>query len=273
MSQSDSTICPRCKRLIFKNEASCPFCGMKRPGAWWNRNFIAPDLLLKTIIGINILMYAVSMFLYPIQGGFSNPLTALAPNSKSLVLLGATGTIPLDQMGHWWALIAASYLHGGILHILFNMAAFRQIGGFVTRAYGVHRFIILYTVCGVGGFLASYGAGTRLSIGASAAICGLIGAALYYGKTRGGEFGEAVFRQTGTWVIAIFVLGILVPGIDNWGHGGGLLSGILLGLLLGYNERSGENLFHRLLAWLCILLTAGVLAWSLFFALSHRLGG
>ena len=74
-----------------------------------------------------------------------------------------------------------------------------------------------------------------MTIGASAALCGLIGAALYYGKSRGGTFGQAIYKHTSGWVIGLFFIG-LMPGINNWGHGGGLVAGIGTGYLFSYLE-------------------------------------
>ena len=128
-------------------------------------------------------MFILALLLNPSGTRVSlNPLTALAPSDLSLLRLGATGTIPIDRLHRWWSLLTANYLHGGILHIVFNMMAFRQLAPFVIREYGPYRMISLFTLSGVGGFLVSYLAGVALTIGASAAVCGLIGAALFYGK-------------------------------------------------------------------------------------------
>ena len=109
-----------------------------------------------------------------------------------------------------------------------DMLALRQIAPLIVREYNLSRMFILYTLGGVAGFAVSYLAGVNFTIGSSAAVCSLIGAALYFGKTRGGVYGMAVYRHVGGWVVAIFVLGILIPGINNWGHAGGMFDGCLL---------------------------------------------
>lgn len=129
--------------------------------------------------------------------------------------------------------------------------------------------IILYTLAGVFGYWVSYLFGIGFTIGASAAVCGLIGAALYYGKSRGGSYGQEIYKQVGGWAISIFVFGLLVPGINNWGHGGGLLAGIVLGFALSYNERNKESLFHRMLAGICVISTVLVLGWAVMTALFY----
>jgi rhomboid protease GluP len=140
------------------------------------------------------------------MGLSTNPFTFLSPSSNALILLGSTGTIPIDQMHRWWTLISANYLHGSILHILFNMIALYQIGPLVLREYGAGRLISLYTLGGVIGFLVSYLVGIRFTLGASAAVCSLIGASLYYGKSRGGSYGQAVYKQISGWVLGLFLL-------------------------------------------------------------------
>jgi rhomboid protease GluP len=116
----------------------------------------------------------------------------------------------------------------------------------------------------------SYLAGVQLTIGASAGVCGLVGATLYYGKSRGGVYGSAIYKQVGMWVIIMFVFGLLAPGINNWGHGGGLIGGALLGYLLGYGERKRETAFHKTLAAVCLAATGLVLAWAVLNSLYYR---
>lgn len=131
--------------------------------------------------------------------------------------------------------------------------------------------IAIYTLGGIGGYLISTLFGVRLTLGASAAVCSLIGAALYYGKSRGGAYGNAIYSQIGGWALGIFVFGFVVPGINNWGHAGGMLIGALTGYILGYQELSREKANHKLLSMICMLCTGVVLLWSfvngIFFVL------
>jgi rhomboid protease GluP len=263
-----SLLCPNCKKLISISEKKCPYCGTGNPAAWWKNNiwtrgFNDPYLLVKSIIGVNIGIYVISLLLNPRGFGLAlNPLTFLAPSGQILELLGATGKVPIDAFQRYWTLVSANYLHGGILHIFFNMAAFRQLGLLVAREYGVYRMFIIYTLGGVIGFFISYLASVPWTIGASAAVCSLAGALLYYGKSRGGLYGRAIYKQIGIWVIILFIFGLLVPVINNWGHGGGIAAGIGLGFLLGYQERKKENVLHKLVAGGCAVLTLVILGWA-----------
>jgi rhomboid protease GluP len=218
----------------------------------------------------NIVFFIFSLVLTR-QHSFSlNPLGFISPGQTSLLLLGATGTVPVDEFGRYWSFLSANYLHGGLLHIVFNLMAFRRIAPWVTQEYGDSRMFTIYTIGGVGGYILSYLAGIPFTIGASAAICALIGSLLYYGKSRGGTYGAMVYREVGGWVFSLFLFGFIVPGINNWAHGGGIVSGILLGMLLGYGEKRRETQLHRLLAIGCGVATTVCLAWATVGAVAIR---
>jgi len=268
----NSILCPNCRKLISADEPECPYCGLSNPGSRIKSNFLSKFLsastdIVKIIIYVNVAFYILSILLNPSALGLSaNPLTLLSPSDRSLFLLGATGTIPIAMYGRWWTLVSASFLHGGILHIFFNMAALGQLGPFVLREFGFNRFLIIYILTGVAGFFVSYLAGISFTIGASASICGLIGAIIYYGKSRGGFYGEIIYKQAMGWVIGLILFGLLVPGINNWAHGSGLIFGILVAFLLGYNEKKNETYLHRLVAIGCMSLTFIVLLWAVIQA-------
>jgi rhomboid protease GluP len=194
----------------------------------------------------------------------------LSPSDGSLFLLGATGTIPVAY-GRWWTLVSASFLHGGVLHIFFNMMALKQLAPFVIDAFGPYRFAILYLWTGVAGFFVSLLAGVPFTIGASASLCGMIGAILYYGKSRGGFYGDAIYRQAMGWVVMLVLFGLFFQGLNNWAHGGGIVSGILIALAVGYHEKRAENWTHRAVGTATVLFTAAVLVWAVvqaFFQLT-----
>ncbi len=276
ISQKKSQLCPNCRGLISRDEPVCPYCGLKSPGSWWKNNgvlrlFQEPDSFLTGLIGLNIGLFILSLIMNPGGMGMGmSPFGFLSPDNRSLLLLGATGTMPIDSLHRWWSLVSANYLHGSLLHLVFNMIALKQLGPMVIKEYGLARMFCIYTLGGMGGFLLSYLAGIPFTIGASAAICALIGAALYYGKHRGGTYGHQVFQQIGGWAISIFVFGLLVPGINNWAHGGGMATGILCGLLMGYQEKQRERLSHRLLGAACLIGTVIILFWSIVTAVIYR---
>jgi rhomboid protease GluP len=69
--------------------------------------------------------------------------------------------------------------------------------------------------------------------------------------------------------VGLVIFGLLIPGINNWAHGGGVLAGLLLGFLLGYQDRRPETALHQFLGWACILLTTAVMFWAFTGALSY----
>ena len=225
----------------------------------WTRGALDGDWLVKALITANVLLFAISLVLSTSAGETSG---FLSPGQTSLMLLGATGTYPIDHFGRLWTVISANYLHGGIIHLIFNLMALKQIAPWASNEYGTSRMFTIYTLGGVIGYVVSYLAGVPFTIGASAAVCSLIGALLYYGKSRGGAYGSSVYREVSGWVISLFVFGLIFPGINNWGHGGGIIGGIIIGALIGYNERRPENQFDQALALLCGLATVGVLGWA-----------
>ena len=122
------------------------------------------------------------------------------------------------------------FLHGGLIHIGFNMMVLLDIGPMVEEVYGSARYLFLYLVMGIIGFLVSALAG-HFSVGASGAILGIIGLLIAITTRRGGQQMKELRGRLISWVVTIFALGFLVGGLrtDNWAHFGGLASGFLLG--------------------------------------------
>jgi rhomboid protease GluP len=88
-----------------------------------------------------------------------------------------------------------------------------------------------------------------------------------YGRSRGGSFGLAVFRQYGQWALVLFALGFLMPGVDNVAHAAGFAAGYLVALLVGHGERAAERGVHALLALALLGLSAlgfALALWSTF---------
>ncbi len=265
----NSILCPGCRKLISRDEEYCPYCNLKRPGRRlpdiFGRWSATPAEIVRPLIIINVIFYLLTLLLAPIQfGTLHNPLNFLSPGNQSLLVVGATGSMPVFHLHRWWTLISASFLHGSLLHLLFNMVALNHLGRITAEIFGLHRFLLIYLVSGAVGFYISSLAGIMLTIGASASICGLIGALLFYGKSRGGEFGRLVVQQVRGWIIGLVIIGLLMPAINNWGHGGGLLAGLGLAVLLGYQERRPSGRILRQLAVFVVFATLAILFWAAF---------
>jgi len=269
-----SILCPGCRKLINRDELFCPFCGLKHPGRHlpdiFQRWSATPAEIVRPLIIINVAFYFLTLMMAPLQfDGLHNPLRFLAPGSQSLLLVGASGSMPLFHLHRWWSLISASFLHGSLLHLLFNMVALNQLGRMAAEIFGLYRFLLIYLLSGVIGFYLSCLAGVMLTIGASASLCGLIGALLFYGLSRGGEFGRLVVLQVRGWIVGLVLIGLFLPAINNWGHGGGLLAGIGLAALLGYQERRQAGMFIRQTCAVVVIISLLILAWAFAQALFY----
>jgi rhomboid protease GluP len=250
--------------LVGSEESVCSWCGASCRAPWWQfinwtQGALDGDWPVKAIISANVLYFAVSLLLSANAGDISS---FFSPGQTSLMLLGATGVYPIDHFGRYWTVLSANYLHGGIIHLIFNLMALKQLAPWVSNEYGPGRMFTIYTLGGVIGYVVSYLAGVQFTIGASAAVCSLIGALLYYGKSRGGVYGGTVFNEVKGWLISLFVFGLMFPGINNWGHGGGIIGGVIVGALVGYSEQRRENSFDLGVAILCALTTIGILGWA-----------
>ncbi|MFQ5604337.1 MAG: rhomboid family intramembrane serine protease [bacterium] len=270
-------ICPSCRKLISASAKECMHCGMKNPNLWGFagvlRNILGGQISFIPIISaVCIAMYVISLLIDP--SAIFQPrgmLGFLSPSGQSLNRLGMTGFFAMVEHGRWWTLITAIYLHGGILHILFNVLWIRQLGPVVEDFYGISRAFIIFTVSGVIGFIFSSFAFiiskyfmVAYTIGASGSIFGLLGALVFYGRQRGGVIGTAIYRQTGQWAVVLFIFGFLFPGIDNFAHAGGFVGGYLSASLLGFTEIKPENRKHHLLALAAIGLTLLAFLLALF---------
>ena len=269
VEKRNSILCPGCRKLISRDEEYCPYCRLKRPGRRlpdiFGRWSATPAEIVRPLITINVIFYLLTLLLAPIQfGNLHNPLNFLSPGNQALLVVGASGSMPIFHLHRWWTLISASFLHGSLLHLLFNMVALNHLGRMTAEIFGLHRFLIIYLISGAVGFYISSLAGIMLTIGASASLCGLIGALLFYGKNRGGEFGHLVIQQVRGWIIGLVIIGLVLPSINNWGHGGGLLGGLALAALLGYQERRPSGRVIRQLAVLVVFVTLAILSWAAF---------
>lgn len=162
------------------------------------------------------------------QGG------AMALDVDTLRAFGGKDGYAIVTQGQWWRLISAGYLHGGLLHIAMNMWVLFDIGTQVEQVFGTSRYLVIYTIATITGFLAStFWAPQILSIGASAAIFGLIGAMIAFG-IRDRAIGPAVRGLYIRWAIYGLVMGFIgIFAIDNAAHIGGLIGGFVVAYIAG----------------------------------------
>ena len=278
-----SVVCASCGSLVGVNDDKCYSCGRRNPGLWgfgpMLRTF-GNDLgfISLVVYGCSVI-YVISLLLTVWLGGnimgSGNPLTMLSPHPVIQIVLGASGSIPVFEYGRWWTVLSASWLHGGVLHILFNMLWVRQLGPATADIYGPGRMIIIYTIAGAVGFILTSVAGHYLfwmpipflrgagvTVGASASIFGLLGSLVYYGR-RGGS--SMIRVEAMGYATTLFIMGFILPGVDNYAHAGGFIGGYAASMWLDPLKR--ERMDHLVGAALCLILTAISIVVSIVTAL------
>lgn len=175
------------------------------------------------LIVINILVYIVEVILAK---------NLIDIDVKTLIELGGKYG-PLIDAGEVWRLVTCTFLHGGITHILFNMYALYAIGPQIEEVYGRVKYLIIYITSGITASLLGYLIDPfTVSIGASGAIFGLLGALLVYAVKERGRLQKGVITNLLVVVGINLGIGLTLPNIDNLGHIGGFLGGILLSVVL-----------------------------------------
>jgi rhomboid protease GluP len=260
-----SVVCPNCGSLVGVRDEKCYTCGRANPGLWGFgpalRQLGADFGFVPIVIGGSTLLYLLSLVLsgpnVNMVGGFS----LLGPSSDALMLLGASGAYPVFIRGAWWTMLSATWLHGGLLHILFNMMWVRDLGPTSAEIVGPARTVIIYTVSGVCGFLLSsamgiYGPpipffrGAAFTVGASASVFGLLGALVHYGRRSGSSL---IHGEAKRYAIILFVMGLIFPGVDNYAHAGGFIGGYATSW--AFNPLTRERGDHILVAVVCLVAT------------------
>lgn len=221
---------------------------------------------VSLVMGATILLYGATLIIggiQPASGGFFN---FLAPAPQALFAFGASGAVPVFGYGRWWTVLSAGWLHGSLLHIFFNLLWLRQLAPGVAELYGASRMIIIYTLSSAVGFLLSsvvgaflpFLGGAPLTVGASAAIFGLLAALVYYGRRSGSRL---VGSQAWSYAIVLFIFGFFMGGVDNWAHLGGFAGGYAAAKWL--DPLREERADHTLGALACLVATALAIVASL----------
>jgi len=161
----------------------------------------------------------------------------LSPTGPELVDWGANEGSRIVLRNEYWRLLTSVFVHGGLIHLAMNMWSLLVIGPLVERLYGNWAFAVLYVAAGLGGAIASVAASPlRIGVGASGAICGVLGALLAFLITHRRSIPVSLLKSLRANVLGIIVfmviLGKIVPNIDQEAHLGGLATGFVSGLLL-----------------------------------------
>jgi rhomboid protease GluP len=223
------------------------------------------------VIATCSILYAATLWLSGAQTTVAGGLLGvLAPTDEALFVFGASGAVPIFRFHAWWSVLSATWLHGGVIHILFNMMALRSLAPATADVIGPSRTVVIYVISGACGFLLSslFGEYVRLpipflrgagyiTVGASASICGLLGALSHYGRVSGSTLIRAAAKQ---YAVGLVVIGLLMPGIDNFAHAGGFLGGYGVSAL--FNPLKQERGDHTLMAIGCLVASLLAIVFS-----------
>ena len=235
----------------------------------WVRRGESSITLTHVLFGANVAVF-VAMVL---ASG-----SAVDFQGQTLVRFGANFG-PYTLSGDWWRLFTYMFLHGGLMHIAFNMWCLWDLGQLCESLYGRWTYAAIYLICGLGASLASAAWHPYVpSVGASGAIFGLAGALIAAFKL--GEFSvprsalSGTLRSLGAFVVYNLIFGFILPGVDNTAHIGGLITGLIVGALIALLAPRQEQAPRRVAVFLVVILalTVGAIGATRHYGLPLRLG-
>lgn len=269
-TQGAHKMCPHCRALVPRSAGRCSECGaslagVRGPGLSRLFSNVIPGTTATTffLLAANTLLFAVVLLL-PVRVEGYEPGSTMSRlfgfDGLSLIRYGsgyAGLTLPLHE---WWRIVTPVFLHGGLLHFIFNSMALVQLGPLVEDEYGTERLAAIYVLCGIAGSAASQVLRHSHTVGASGALCGLLGLLLVHGWRIGGAYGQrlkSVMLQN-----VVLMIGMsLLPSIDWMNHLGGFAMGCGLGFIApsGPFRNRATAVVWQLLAWLSLGLVLAAL--------------
>ena len=274
-------MCPACRELVDRSLSACTACGASMrgvPGGGANRllSAILPQFssLTAVLLTVNVVMLVLPLMIWGAGSGFPSLFTLLAPPGAAQFAFGSKFTPAIVHLGQVWRLVTAGFLHGGILHLAFNMYALSILGPLVEEAFGWRKFLFIYVVCDIAAFgVSAVFSPATPSVGASGPLFGLLGFGVIFGRFRAGPGGRAVSEQLMRWIVPA-VLMLFLPGIDNAAHIGGFCCGALLALRMDAGEPktpSARSLWSVLTALAILVLLGSFLAMLLAYPANVKL--
>ena len=215
----------------------------------------------KKIIMTKLIML-ICIVMYIILGIDSNNFFNIGINA--LVNFGGNNLL-LVQSGEVWRVISAAFLHVSLIHLLVNMYSLVIIGTQVETFIGKFKFLFVYLISALVGSLLSliFNEANIVSVGASGAIFGLMGALLYFGYHYRLYLSEAIKNQIIPVIVLNLLLGFMVSGVDNAAHIGGLIGGYLASMAIGIENKS--KLRDKINGWIVLILLIVFLSYIVFF--------
>ncbi|MBV8760343.1 MAG: rhomboid family intramembrane serine protease [Deltaproteobacteria bacterium] len=191
--------------------------------------------MVATVLVVSCVLVYALVLVWQNQIGLASSRN-LAPHTYALWRFGSDFSPDILERGQWWRMITACFLHGNLLHLAMNMMSLWSVATYLEETLGRAKTLALYLVLGVASSAFSLwwhtrGGGIGNSVGASGAICGLIGVAVGF-STRHRNAARHLQSHYIGWAIWILIIGFSGMNIDNAGHVGGFVPGFLLGLVV-----------------------------------------
>ena len=207
----------------------------------------------KPVVTYALIIINLFVFLFPMFYG----------NTEQVYNLFASYG-PFVKMGEYYRLLTAAFLHANIAHLIFNMYALWIIGMQLESFIGRWRYLVVYLFSAITGSLLSViVTPDAVSVGASGAIFGLLGALLYFGYHYRVYLGTVIKSQIIPLIVINLLLGFMVPGIDNAAHIGGLIGGALIMIGVGVKYKSSN--FEKINGLIVSAIYLGFLIYMAFF--------
>ena len=272
-------LCPACGTLVGATATRCHQCGasmtfsLAAASKSLSRLMPTSSPVTYGILTLSCLMYAMSLLWtaresglqLPSGGGFMAIFNLGSINGDVLIKLGAS--LPWhSNLQQPWRFVMAVFLHGSLMHIAFNMWVLMDIGPILEELYGSARYLFLYVLTGIGGYVLSSFFG-HFSVGGSGALLGLIGVMLSLTMGRKTSTMQMLQGQLIRWLIYIGVMGIMMSGIDNFAHFGGLVCGFAVGKIMSDREPASpeERKKANVMGWgTAVVVTASLVMMVLF---------
>lgn len=215
----------------------------------------------KRIIFTNIISL-ICILMYVIVGVYGNNFFNFDANV--LAKFGANNIL-LIKNGEMWRLLTCAFLHVGLIHLVVNMYSLRVIGPSVEGLIGKGKFVFIYLISAISASLMSlvFVDSNIVSVGASGAIFGLMGALLYFGYHYRLYLNDAIKTQIIPVILFNLIIGFMMPGIDNGAHIGGLIGGYLATMAIGIKNKSEKK--DMINGWIVLILYLVFLSYIVFF--------
>ncbi len=201
-------------------------------------NFLISIPIINNMKIVAIIIFVnIVAFILPFVIDFSSGETG---SFRQFVEYGFKDNQAILENGEYYRLITSNFLHANLIHLGVNMFSLWQLGPVVLKIFKNYNFLLIYFLTGIGGVLMSLAFTTSPSVGASTSLFGLIGALLVWSVA---EKQKQLMNNILLILILNLFIGFTLPQIDNWGHLGGLLSGIIIAgilILLGQNKKTRD---------------------------------